>query len=69
MKPLDSIIKGFSKTILALERLASNDETAAGFKREQASSLMTQATDLEGEAQHARRIAENLKTLLEGDKQ
>lgn len=69
MRPLDSIIKGFSKTILALERLASNDETAAGKHRETAALRLAYASDLEGEAQRARRIAENLKTLLEGDKQ
>lgn len=69
MKPLDTILKGFSKTIQALEKLASNDETAAGFHREHASNLLTNADDLEREAHQARRIAENLKTLLQGDKQ
>ncbi|MBG0843208.1 hypothetical protein [Ectopseudomonas toyotomiensis] len=69
MKPLDTILKGFTKTIQALEKLASNDETAAGFHREHAATLLANANDLEGEAQQARRIAENLKTLLQGDKQ
>lgn len=69
MKPLDTILKGFTKTIQALEKLASNDETAAGFHRQRAADLMATAIDLEGEAQQARRIAENLKTLLQGDKQ
>lgn len=68
MKPLDNILKGFQKTIQALEKLANNDEVAAGFNRNTAADLIATAIDLEGEAQQSRRIADNLKTLLQGDK-
>lgn len=69
MKPLDTILKGFTKTIEALEKLARNDETAAAQHRETAALRLAYASDLEDEAQQSRRIAENLKTLLQGDKQ
>lgn len=64
MKALNSILKSFQKTLLALEDLSTRNTTVAVQKREQAMALDDEADDLLAEADKAKAIAQNLKELL-----
>ena len=64
MKALNSILKSFQKTLMALEDLTNRNQTVALQKREQAIALDYEAYDLMAEAEKAKAIAQNLKELL-----
>jgi hypothetical protein len=66
MRAFNSILKGFQKTVMALEDLAKLNHDRADHKTEQAEALDEQAKALRDEAKAAEQAASNIRGLLEG---
>lgn len=64
MKTVDSIVAAFTKTVSDLEAVEQSSRNDAAERREQAAELVADAQRAEVEAERARNIAANLKTLL-----
>ena len=65
IKLVDTIVKGFTKTVQQLEAAVQSNQAASGKAFSRAAAATTAAENYAAEAQRAQKLADNISKLLE----